>query len=119
MRGILVNPYIRTVEEVIVRKNDITSVYDAMRWLDHKVEIVQIGCVLPNGDNLLVDEEAALKLGRPVWKLNGVAFVGCGLFLGSDGEGEWGSVKLMRTEVEVYTSWTTLQSTGEITNVES
>jgi len=115
MRGVLINPYIKTIEECIVKKNDINSVYRAMTWLGHKVEIVQVGLVLPQGDNLLVDEEAALKPGRPVWKLNGVAFVGCGLFLGSDNDGAtWCSAKIPLVDVQVYTSWTTIVSTGKV-----
>lgn len=112
MRGVVINPYIKTIEEVIIKKNDINSVYNSMSWLGHRVSIVQVGLVLPQGDNLLVDEEAALKSGRPVWKLNGVAFVGCGLFLGS--EGEWCSAKIPLVDLQVYTSWTTLVSTGEV-----
>jgi hypothetical protein len=112
MRGVLVNPYMQTITDVIIKKGDIQTVYDAMTWLGHEVEIVQIGFILPNGDNMLVDEEAALKLGRPVWKLNGMAFVGTGLFLGSDGEGEWCSAKIPLEDVKAYASWTTIQSTG-------
>jgi len=115
MRGVLINPYIKTVEEVIVKKNDINSLYRAMTWLGHTVEIVQVGLVLPQGDNLLVDEEAALKPGRPVWKLNGVAFVGCAVFLGSDNDGAtWCSAKIPLVDVQVYASWTTIVSTGRV-----
>lgn len=113
MRGVLVNPYIKSITEVIVKKNDIQSVYKAMRWLAHEVEMVQVGFVLPSGDNMLVDEEAALKPNRPVWKLNGMAFVGPGLFLGSK-DGEWVGATIPLIDVQVYATWTTIVSTGEI-----
>lgn len=118
MRGVLVNPYTKWISEVIVKKNDIQTIYDAMSWLGHKVEIVQVGLVLPTGDNMLVDEEGALKPGRPVWKLNGVAFVGPGLFLGSDKDGDWCSAKIPLIDVQVYTSFTTLVSTGDPKDVD-
>jgi len=113
MRGILINPYMRTVTDVIIKKGNIQTVYDAMTWLAHEVSIVQVGFILPNGDNMLVDEEGALKPGRPVWKLNGMAFVGTGLFLGSDGDGEWSSAKILLGDVQAYASWTNIVSTGE------
>tara|TARA_R110000851_G_scaffold16046_3_gene52583 strand:+ start:21184 stop:21561 length:378 start_codon:yes stop_codon:yes gene_type:complete len=115
MRGIVINPYTKTIEEVIIKKNDINSVYSAMTWLGHEVSIVQVAFVLPQGDNLLVDEEGALKMGRPVWKLNGIAFVGCGLFLGSDNDGaNWCSAKIPMADLHAYTTWTTIVSTGEV-----
>jgi hypothetical protein len=113
MRGILVNPYMKIIEDVIIKKGDINTVYKTMTWLAHEVSIVQVGFILPNGDNMLVDEEGALKPGRPVWKLNGMAFVGMGLFLGSD-HVDWFSAKISLADVRAYASWTTLVSTGDV-----
>lgn len=111
MRGVVINPYTKTIEEVIIKSGDIQSLYNAISWLDHCVSIVQVGLVLPKGDNLLVDEEAALEPGRSVWKLNGDTFIGCGCFLGSDGE-EWCDAKISLVDLQVYTSWTNLVTTG-------
>ena len=119
MRGVLVNPYTRFIEEVIIKKSDINTIYDQMSWLSHKVEMVQVGFVLPSGDNMLVDEDGAIKPDRPVWKLNGMAFVGMGLFLGSDLKTqEWCSAKIPLADVQVYASWTTIVSTGMPHDVE-
>ena len=113
MRVILINPYVRKIEEIIVKKNDISSIYHAMSWLGHKVSIVQVGMCLANSDNLLVDEEGMLHPDRPVWKLGGNPFVGCGLLLGADPkDSEWTHVKTDIRDIKDYVSWTMIVSTG-------
>lgn len=109
MRGIVINPYIRKITPVEIG-NDIQEIYRATSWESHVVKLIQIGLVLPNGDNLLVDEEGLLGTGRKVFKLNGVPFVGCAILLGSDHTGEWCDCKFTVPDMETYVSWTNLET---------
>lgn len=110
MRGILINPYTKTVNHVNVDDN-IEEIYKAMSWLDKTVDIVQIGMNFPNGDQMLVDEEGLLKAGRKVFRFNGSPFVGCGLILGSKGE-NWCDASFNLVDIQAYVGFTDLVTTG-------
>ena len=115
MRGILINPYDRTIKMTLVKKKDIDSIYEAMSWPTHEVRMIEVGMIFPNNDNLVVDEEGLLTGGHKVWKLNGTPFVGCGLLLGIDPrEADWTHVKTSIADINMYVRWTDLVSKGMI-----
>ena len=113
MRGILINPYLRKVTQIDV-VDDIKAIYGALSHGKHKVSMVQIAKSFPNGDNLLVDEEGGLFAKRKVWKLNRTPYIGCGLILGSTGDGDWCDHMLGISDVNVWVSWTDLETNGHV-----
>lgn len=107
MRAIAINPYTKTIEEVEVDPNDIGTIYSKMSWLDHKVETVEIGHNMPNGDHLLVDMYGLFRSGRSVFKFAGKNIVGVGLLVGSSGSA-WTDPIFTLTQMQDAVRWTNL-----------
>jgi hypothetical protein len=88
-RGILINPFDRTVTEVEQRLDDYRQIYVALSTDEHKVDCFTTVEVSPR-DTLWVDDEGLLKGETKFFELEGYRqpLAGCGLILGHDGNGE-------------------------------
>lgn len=112
MRGILINPYLCTIEEHEVT-DDIQSIYDTLSHEEHRVSLMEIGACFSNSDNLIVDGEGLLRKGHAVFKLNGNPFVGCALILGANSRtGGWTDAMTSIEDIHSYVLWTTLLTLG-------
>lgn len=111
MRGILIDPWLKTVTEV-----DCPEGIDAMyRLLSNplgpEVDTFCCGMNWPNGDMLYVDDERLLKRGMRLFNIDradGQPLAGNGLILGHDAEGNSVDAKFMLTEIQCRVAWTDL-----------
>lgn len=111
MRGILIDPWLKTVTEV-----DCPEGIDAMyRLLSNplgpEVDTFCCGMNWPNGDMLYVDDEGLLKRGMRLFNIDradGQPLAGNGLILGHDAEGNSVDAKFMLTEIQCKVAWTDL-----------
>jgi hypothetical protein len=107
MRAVKIDPYTREITELDI-DGSLNSIYQGISSPMHKISVIEIGLSFPNGDDLYVDEEGLLTTGHKVFKLNGLPFVGCGLLLGTDEDGEALSAKTGLVDLQCYVGWTDL-----------
>ena len=106
MRGILIDPWLKTITEVQCGEG-IEDMYRLMsNPLGPKVDVFCIGRGWPNGDVLYVDDEGLLKRGMRLFLMDGQHLAGNGLILGSDNEGNSVDAKLLLKEVQCLVKWT-------------
>ena len=87
MRGILIDPWLKTVTEVDCGEG-IESIYRMLsNPLGPKVDLFTIGMNWRNGDTLYVDDEGLLKRGMRLFGIGSKPLAGNGLILGSTTEG--------------------------------
>lgn len=107
MRGIVINPYLRSITPVVLT-GELSEIYRVMSSPEHPINTIEVGRIFPNGDNLLVDEEGLLKHGSMIFKLAGQTFIGTALLVGNDGE-NWVDHKSSFSSVSAYTTWEIVQ----------
>lgn len=111
MRGILIDPWLKTITEVDCGEG-INDMYRLMsNPLGPKVNVFCIGMNWPNGDVLYVDDEGLLKRGMRLFdigRIDGQPLAGNGLILGSDAEGNSVDAKLGLVELQTIVKWTDL-----------
>lgn len=109
MRGILIDPWLKTITEVQVGEG-IQDMYRVMsNPLGPKVDIFCIGMQWSNGDVLYVDDEGFLKPGGRLFTIDradGQPLVGNGLILGSDAEGNSVDAEHLLVEIQTKVGWT-------------
>jgi len=111
MRGILIDPWLKSVTQVEVSE-DFRDIYRKLsNPLGPKVDCFCIGMNWPNGDALYVDDEGLLKPGMRLFeigRIDGQPLAGNGLILGSDAEGNSIDAKSLLVEIETSVSFTNL-----------
>ena len=108
MRGILIDPWLKTVTEVDCGEG-IESIYRMLsNPLGPKVDLFTIGMNWRNGDTLYVDDEGLLKRGMRLFRIDGQPLAGNGLILGCDHEGNSKDAELLLVEVQNRVQFTNL-----------
>lgn len=105
MRGILINPYTKSINEV-PWNGSLAHMYSLMSWLDHRVSVVEIAGYLRGDDALYVDEEGLFKSNKRYFNINGKSFVGCALVLGVTRTGSNKAATLSLTELQTHVTFT-------------
>lgn len=98
MRAILINPTLKTVEEVEVKPSPDTLHH----WYELLgVDLVTVGLYLDDHDSIIVDDEGLLKSPEQFFFYKGghQPFAGNGLVVGVDEEGESVSANITLQEV--------------------
>ena len=97
MRGIVINPYIRSITEAVVDADDIRSLQLALSWAGAPCTEIGVAGSFPNGDNLLITpvfkEEPTFSLGLHQ-HIGGMAII-----LGVQ-DGEWADAKFLLTDLQ-------------------
>mgnify|MGYP005848345659 CR=1 FL=1 len=92
-RGILIDPFVRTVTEVRVG-GDYTDIYNHLTGVvGPPVEIFTIGHYFENGDIVFVDDEGLLKAGNKLFFIDRM-LAGRGLILGRSSDARSGLVDI-------------------------
>ena len=108
MRGILIDPWLKTVTEVKCGPG-IDDMYHLMsNPLGPKVSVFCIGSMFEDRDTLFVDDEGLLKPGMHLFRVSGRPLAGNGLILGCDAEGNSVDAKSSLTEIQTMIEWTNL-----------
>ncbi|MAD98760.1 MAG: hypothetical protein Unbinned200contig1000_75 [Prokaryotic dsDNA virus sp.] len=106
MRGILIDPWLKTITEVECGE----TIEDIYRLLSNplgpKVHIFTMATYWPNGDTLYVDDEGLLKPKMRLFNIDGQLLAGNGLILGSDREGNSVDAKSSLVEIQRMVTWT-------------
>lgn len=99
MRGILINPYTKSITETMIDGDDVESLRKALFWVgDPPVEAVGVAATFPNGDNIIVTEGGSRSFRIGDNEINGMAVV-----LGSDKEArEWQSAAFGLEDMQNY-----------------
>lgn len=105
MRGILINPYTKSVNEVSYN-GDFNHMYRLLSWLEHRVSVVEIAGYLRGDDALYVDEEGLFKSSKRYFRIGGRSFVGCALVLGVTRTGSNKAATLSLTELQTHVTFT-------------
>lgn len=96
MRGIVINPWISSVNEVQLQ-DSAEDLLKAMSWLGSEVNDVQVATPFPNGDNLLISKQVPSNY--PGFLLGTFYCRGCGLILGSE-DGKWRDAVFLLTDIQ-------------------
>ena len=120
MRGYLINPFDRTINEVSGDFTNYKTIYPAISGPEHQVDLFTVMQITDQGDTVYLDDEGLLQEGRALWRFRidepGRYYAGRGLVLGSNEEGDAAepsrmiSLAWLQREVE----FTDLESTGEL-----
>lgn len=118
MRAILIDPYARSVTEVLT-DGDLASMYRVLSTKEHKVEcLCHVTLVSrPNAQLCWLDDEGFLSADRAVFYFEGSdqPLCGRGLILGADEEGGNRSTFIPVEFVKAHVVWTDKVSSGDFT----